>query len=207
MKTKNEKVQNFIRGLFFGLVIAVLAVLIVGCGKDKAKNNNGYYNGYGGGYGYGYGNGYGGTGYNGGQISQVSAGVDSNGQFLLILATSSDPSTGGTGPGYVEGELRLFAPMPCLSMSMGLNPGLYQLIPPSNSPNTYSAGMLQNVQMIARGPGGEALVTVPYASIFQTNVCGYTGMMGSIVVQSVNGVACGKQLFFTDQVYNPGMCN
>lgn len=201
MKTQNEKNKNLVKGKIFGLLIAVFATLVVGCGKDKAKNNNDY-NGFGSRFGYG------GVGYNGyGQVSNVMAGVDNSGQFMVILATSSNQSMGyGGGPGFVEGELRLFAPIACLSMSMGLNPGLYQLIPPTNSPNAYDVSMLQNVQLLARGPGGEALITVPYAVAFQTNVCGFNGMQGSIMIQSVNGVPCGRQLFFTDQMYDPGMC-
>ena len=113
---------------------------------------------------------------------------------------------GGGGQGHVEGELRLFVPMACLNYGAGLNAGVYQLMPFNGAPAVYSSNGLQNVSLIARGNGGEALITIPYAYFFRTNVCGYEGMQGSLMIQQVNGVQCGRQLFFSDQVASNGMC-
>lgn len=203
MKTKTEILQNFLKGMLFGFVSLTIAATLIGCGKSRDNNDNNYPRGagwWGGGYGYG------GPGYNGyGQITDVSAGVDNEGRFMVILAGSVDQSYSGVG--YVEGELRLYMPMPCItSPGIGLNAGVYQLIPYSQSPSGYYMGGFQNVQLIARGPGGEALVTIPYAYNFHTNVCGFDGMQGSLYVQSVNGMQCGRQLFFSDQLIDPGMC-
>ncbi len=120
-----------------------------------------------------------------------------NGQFMILLGSSSN---------YVEGELRVYAPITCLNMGIGLMPGIYQLQPHNAGGGQVSTNGMQNVTLIARGPGGEALITIPYAYSFNSNVCGFQGMQGSLMIQQAMGGQCGRQLFFSDQATNAQMC-
>jgi hypothetical protein len=203
MKSKNQIIQNFLKGAAFGFVALAVTVLLTGCGDDENNNNSNLRSGAG-----WWSNNYnhGGMGYNGyGQVSEVAAGVGSGGEFMVILATSMQANMGGTG--FVEGELRLYMPTVCtMNVNMGLNAGIYQLVPVSNQPMPFGPNGLSNVQLMARGPGGQARVSVPYAYVFGTNVCGFDGMQGALYVHDVNGFPCNRQLFFTDMMANPGMC-
>lgn len=205
MENRNEKTKNFIKGLVFGAVVVALLAATVGCGKKKSGSSSDSYNRYGGRYGQGT-PGYGGAGV----INGVSAGFDNGGQYLLILATSSNINTGnnfGSGAVFVEGELEVFNGMGCpmTGMQTGLAPGIYQLLPYNGSQAMLDIDFLTNAVVEARGPSGSAILTIPYARIFQTNVCGMDGMMGSMVVEDVNGYRCGLSTGFSDMAAG-GMC-
>lgn len=206
MKTRNEKTKNLVKGIVFGLFVVALLALVTGCDKKKSNNNTaaGW---WGNGYGYGH-PGYGGYG----SVSNISAGVDMSGRFMLILETATDPyQTGyGTSEAYVRGEMRVYTPIACLQTqwgapAMGLDAGVYRL-EPYNGPAILNVDLLTNVALVASGPYSQALVTIPYARFFQTNVCGFEGMMGLLNVEQINGQPCGLSMGFTDQMTNPGMC-
>jgi hypothetical protein len=193
MKNRSEKTINFIKSLAFGAVVVALMAVTVGCKKEKGSGSAGYRPGYG----------YGNPGYNSnGAINNVSAGMDEAGRYLLILATSGNSAQSGyySGPTYVEGELRVFNGFGCplTGMQTGLMPGLYQLRPYGESQAFLDVDLLQNAKVEAFGPGGSAIITIPYARTFSTNVCGMNGMMGLMTVEAVNGYPCGVSSGFTD---------
>ncbi|OFZ12049.1 MAG: hypothetical protein A2Z20_07405 [Bdellovibrionales bacterium RBG_16_40_8] len=201
MGTKNKKLKDFIKGVAFGVVVIALAMASAGCGKKNkgsSVNRNPYW--WGGGYQSG------GLGYNGGSINGVSGGIDYNGQYMVILATSTQSDQMGYGQSYVQGEIQIYSPMGCLyNGNVGLNPGIYQLSPLNNTPASFSNGLLSGATLLASGPGGQAVITIPYASFFQTNVCGLQGMAGILNIEEGNRVACGLSTGFTDQI-DVGMC-
>jgi hypothetical protein len=192
----NEKIKNLLKGMMFGLVVVLLASANIGCSKKKSNGNPNL--GWRGGYGYGN-PGYGGYG----AISNVGAGVDQGGRYMVILAasTQTDPMYGmGSGPAFVEGEMRVHAPLVCGGMNQGLvlPPDQYRLIPANNQPGYLDVDMLTGVTLIAQGAYAQAMIRIDYARYFQTNVCGFEGMMGQLDIVNVNGFNCGLLTGFTD---------
>jgi hypothetical protein len=193
----NEKIKNLVKGMMFGLVVVLLASANIGCSKKKS-NGNPNAGWWGGGYGYG-GPGYGGYG----AISNVGAGIDQAGRYMVILAasTQADPMYGmGSGPAFVEGEMRVAAPLVCGGMNQGLAlpPDIYRLIPANSTPGYLDVDMLTGVTLIAQGAYAQAMIRIDYARYFQTNVCGFEGMMGQLDIVDVNGFRCGLLTGFTD---------
>lgn len=207
MRNRDEKLNNLVKGVTFGLIVWALIILVTGCSKKDSKSGASQPR-----YGYGTGvYGAGRPGYNGnGVISSVSAGIDNNGQYMLILALSTDPVQPYGTPAYVEGELHVAQPIGCPQMigypPVGLNPDIYQLTPYNGQPvSMIGVDFISNAVLVAQGRSGlQALVTVPYAKIFNTNVCGFDGMMGQLKIEQINGMNCGLLTSFTDQQAN--MC-
>jgi hypothetical protein len=205
MKAQDTKLKNLLKGMLFGSVVVAMLVLTVGCGdKKKSSNNNSGRRGWwGGSYNPNS------PGFTPGYDSQmVTAGGSPNGEYMVILAISSDPNAGsfGSSEAWVEGELNVQAPIGCpMNMNIGLDPDVYELMPYQNRPAFMSAGMLSNVFLVARGRYSEALVSVPYATSLSSNVCGFRGMVGALTVHEIDGYQCGMNLQFTDRI-NPGIC-
>ena len=200
MRTKNKKLQDFIKGAAFGIFVVAAMLASSGCGKKSGNSNKANPYWWGNGYQYG------GPGYNGGVINGTYAGMDYNGQYMVILATSINSDPMGSGQAYVKGQLRIYSPMGCLFNNFaGLNPGIYNLTPYNGAPAAFNNGLLSGATLLASGPGGQAVVTIPYVSFFQTNVCGLTGAAGILNIEEVNHMNCGLSTGFTDQI-DVGMC-
>jgi hypothetical protein len=200
MRNKNEMLKNFIKGMSFGLFVVAVMFSTVGCDKKKSDSNANRNGWWGGQYGYG------GGGYNGyGNVSNISAGIETSGRYMIILETATDPGTSGGfgyGQAYVQGEMQVNTPIGCGYTGAGLDPDIYQLVPYNGGAAQLNVDLLTNVVLIARGRYSEAIVTIPYARFFQTNVCGFEGMMGSLTIESINGYSCRLSTGFTDQGAN-----
>lgn len=198
---KNQSLQKSF-SLITAMTLVVVTLFGLGC-ADRNRNSgnpslavgNRWWNG-----GYNYGQpGFGGFGV----VNGVAAGIETGGRAMLILqfATQSNSSS-VYGPAMVDGELQVYQPLVCLNGN-GMRTGIYQLYPANGAAASLAVDFASNIALIAQGPGGQALITIPYARIFTTQVCGFSGMMGSMNIEQVNGMLCGLATGFTDQTsYN-----
>lgn len=193
---ENHKHKKLMKRLALGALIIATAAMTIACGKKKGSNNNNLNRGrlIGGSF-------LGGPGYNGiGTVASLGAGGDYNGEFLIVLAASTDPN-GRSGQAVVDGELHVFAPLVCpYDSRIALGPGTYQLYPFEGRPAGFYNGLISKAVLIAEGPSGQAIVTVPEAASFSSRVCGVSGMAGFMYIEEINRVGCGLSLSFTDRI-------
>lgn len=202
MKTQNTTLQKLVKGSMLGYLVVLLAVFTVSCNSKSSSNNTSR---------YGYNNPYGVPGFNGNGGtsggSNAAAGGEQNGNALLLLSYQTNTSNGVSGgQAIVQGQLRVFNGISCnYNPSFGLNSGVYSMVPYQGQVSGVMGNMLTNIVLAAQGPNTQAIISIPYVSLFTTNVCGYNGLSASVTVMQVNGVSCGTSLYFTDQL-NQNVC-
>ena len=75
----------------------------------------------------------------------------------------------------MNGELRVFQGIAC-PYGGGLPNGQYYLQPYNGQQGYLDYNMISNIVLVAQGQYGQAVISIPYAFTFQSNVCGFQGM-------------------------------
>lgn len=192
MEQKETKLKNLIHGITFGLFITTLIFFTFGCDKKKSGGGTAYGN-------YGYGQpGYGGSG----KIARSGYAMETNGRYTIALGAAVTNLDNYNVYATVSGDLHVRYPIRCEGSigNLGINPGLYKLVP-VQTPNTYlQMYSLTGMQLKIQGTNLNVVVTLPLTEFTQYNTCGREGMYGYLNFETLNGYPCGTYTEFNDSV-------
>jgi hypothetical protein len=211
LNLNNKKVKpqykNLVSGMLFGVLLSLVLVAIVGCGRND-NNGAGVIGGPGafpGGFPPG-GMFPGGGGFGGGPLIGAALGnAPAQGmqlalQFQAASVAPSQPSF-ASGQALAFGELFVLQPTQCLGFGGFIAPGQYMV--QSMQPGFFNNGLIQNMQLVAMGPGGQIQMAISVASILPSapkNIsCNgmqmFDELAGSIMIQAVNGMPCNMGVY------------